>query len=101
MGRGRKDDAAEFDVSLSLSQTYYFYRKSILFACLPMIYFILNSKLLGGLILGSGIAEIKSEARDKTNTIYGIEKKRESRDYPSFILLGVFWIMSNPVVVFG
>jgi hypothetical protein len=32
LGWERKDDAAEFDVSLSLSQTYYFYRKSILFA---------------------------------------------------------------------
>jgi len=55
--------------------------------------YFLNSKLLGGLILCAGIAEIKSEARDR--------KKRESRDYPSFILLGVFWIMSNPAVVFG
>jgi hypothetical protein len=29
LGGGRKDDPTEFDVSLSLSQTYYFYRKSL------------------------------------------------------------------------
>jgi hypothetical protein len=41
-GRGRKDDATEFGVSLSLSQTYYFYRKSILFGHLLTQGFILN-----------------------------------------------------------
>ena len=40
--RERKDDVAEFDVSLSLSQTYYFYLKSILFGHLLTQGFILN-----------------------------------------------------------
>ena len=41
-GRGRKDDATEFDVSLSLSQTQHFYRISIILARLPMIDIILK-----------------------------------------------------------
>jgi hypothetical protein len=43
LGRGTKDDATEFDVSLSLRQTYYFYHKSILFAHLFTQGFILKS----------------------------------------------------------